>query len=130
MRAALWPEMTADDNDREAPSLLADPDNWAIFVAEIRGALVGFVEAHLREYADGCETSPVGFVEGWWVEPEARGAGVGRALLAAAERWAKDRGCTEMGSDALIDNLMSQRAHFALGYEEVERRVCFRKALV
>jgi hypothetical protein len=35
-----------------------------------------------------------------------------------------------MGSDALIGNLDSQRAHLRLGYAEVERLVVFRKNLL
>jgi aminoglycoside 6'-N-acetyltransferase I len=34
-----------------------------------------------------------------------------------------------MASDCEIDNAVSFRAHTALGYEEVERIICFRKAL-
>ena len=60
---------------------------------------------------------------------EARGRGVGRALVAAAEAWARGRGCTEFASDALLDNATSAAAHKALGFEEVEQIRCFRKTL-
>ena len=58
-----------------------------------------------------------------------RGSGVGRALIAAAEQWARDRQYTELASDALLDNTGSYAAHRALGFEEVERAIHFRKAL-
>ena len=83
----------------------------------------------LREYAEGCNSSPVGFVEGWYVDPEARRSGVGRRLVEAAEDWAREAGCTEMASDSLIDNDEGHRAHEAIGFTEVERLVCFRKSL-
>jgi aminoglycoside 6'-N-acetyltransferase I len=57
------------------------------------------------------------------VEPDVRGAGIGRMLMAAAERWARDRGYAE------LENRASHQAHRALGFEEVERTVHFRKAL-
>ncbi|HWH52251.1 MAG TPA: GNAT family N-acetyltransferase [Gemmatimonadaceae bacterium] len=102
----------------------------AVFVAERPdGGLAGFVEAGTRAYADGCETSPVGYLEAWYVDPDARGAGVGRALVAAAEAWASARGFREMASDALLENEGSHRAHRAIGYAEVERHVLFRRAL-
>jgi histidine triad (HIT) family protein len=102
----------------------------AVFVAERpESGLAGFVEAGTRAYADGCETSPVGYLEAWYVDPDARGAGVGRALVAAAEAWANARGFREMASDALLENEASHRAHRAIGYAEVERHVLFRREL-
>ena len=102
----------------------------AVFVVERpTGGLAGYVEGAGRSYADGCATSPVGYVEAWYVDPDARRAGSGRALFAAAEAWARGRGYREMASDALIDNVVSQRAHERLGYEEVDRVVTYRKSL-
>jgi aminoglycoside 6'-N-acetyltransferase I len=91
---------------------------------------IGFLEVGLRSHADGCSvTQPVGFVEGWFVEPEWRGQGVGGLLIAAAEVWARERGCLEMASDALIDNEASIAAHQALGFEVGDRCVHLRKTL-
>ena len=102
----------------------------AVFVAERpTGAVCGYVEVGSRPYADGCGTSPVGYIEAWWVDPDVRCAGYARALLAAAEEWARGRGYSEMASDALLDNTVSHEAHRRSGYEEVDRVVQFRKAL-
>ena len=67
--------------------------------------------------------------DGWWVDPDTRLHGVGAALVKAAEDWARDRGLTEMASDALITNEISHAAHRALGYAETDRVVCFLKRL-
>jgi aminoglycoside 6'-N-acetyltransferase I len=70
----------------------ADVEAWAampeaVLLAEAAdGALTGFAEVSRRLYAEGCETSPVGFLEGWYVAPEHRRSGVGRALVTAASR--------------------------------------------
>jgi aminoglycoside 6'-N-acetyltransferase I len=128
LRRALWPEISGDDLERESQTLAVDPSQ-AVFVSEEAGAISGFIEVSLRPYADGCATSPVGYIEGWFVHPHARGSGAGRALVAAAEAWAVSRGCREMASDSLLENEAGQRAHLALGYEEVERAVRFRKDL-
>lgn len=101
-----------------------------VFVAERQdGSVAGFVEVGTRPYADGCDTSPVGYIEAWFVEPNVRRAGYGSALLAAAEDWARQRGYSELASDAILGNEISRRAHMAAGFEEVGRVVQFRKPL-
>src|SRR5918912_1733304 len=129
MRAALWPDADADELAAELDSLLADPDQVA-FVAEGEdGRLCGLAEASVRPFANGVDASPCAFLEGWWVDVDRRRLGVGRALVAAVETWARERGFTELGSDALLDNTLGQQAHRACGFEERERVVCFRKRL-
>jgi aminoglycoside 6'-N-acetyltransferase I len=82
-----------------------------------------------RDYVNGCETSPVAFLEGIYVPPDRRRGGAGRALIARAEQWARDRGCQEFASDALLANEASHRFHSGAGFEETERVVYFRKPL-
>jgi aminoglycoside 6'-N-acetyltransferase I len=130
LRGLLWPEEPKEDLEDGRRWILGDPERNAVFVARLRhGELVGFVEAALRDWAEGCGSRPVGYVEGWYVTPEHRRRGVGRRLVEAAEQWARSRGCTEMGSDAELSNTLSHRAHAALGYAEVERVVAFAKRL-
>jgi GNAT superfamily N-acetyltransferase len=96
----LFPEGSSEEHERDLRVLLAR-DDATVFVAERDdGSVCGFVEAGTRPYVDGCDSSPVGYIEAWYVDPDSRRAGVGRALLNAAEGWAIDRGYTEMGSDA------------------------------
>jgi aminoglycoside 6'-N-acetyltransferase I len=125
MREALWPDCTDADNDvwfarEDATTFLAVRDD---------GALCGFVEVGARSIADSCLTSPVGYIEGWWVDADVRNRGVGRALLVAAEEWARSRGYREMASDALADNSISIEAHQRCGYEKLETVTQFRKSL-
>ena len=94
------------------------------------GQLAGFVEVGSRNYAEGCVSSPVAYLEGWYVDPEFRRAGLGTRLFEAAEAWARQNGYTEMGSDAEFGNSISEQAHASLGFTEVERQICFRKSLL
>ncbi len=131
MRGALWPDESGS-HAREIRQFfdgtLREP--LAVFVAfDQTGAAVGFAELNIRNYAEDCVTDRVAYLEGWYVEPRARRHGVGRALMDAAEAWGRAQGCTEFGSDALIDNEVSAQAHLALGYEETVRIRCFRKDL-
>jgi aminoglycoside 6'-N-acetyltransferase I len=129
MSRALFPGVSIEDDEAEMRALLKRPDA-AVFVVERPGGLLaGYVEVGARPYADGCGTSPVGYIEAWYVDPDQRRAGFGRQLLAAAEDWARQRGYSEMASDALLDNDVSHRAHKRAGYAEVDRVVQFRKSL-
>ncbi|HKP24235.1 MAG TPA: aminoglycoside 6'-N-acetyltransferase [Dongiaceae bacterium] len=133
MRMALWP----DANDEElrlevARYFVAQGEPLLphrVFVAEDDGKIVGMLELSLRPYADGCDSSPVPFIEAWYVAERARRTGVGGALVKAAEQWALENGYTEMASDALLDNDVGHWAHASLGFEEVERAIRFRKGL-
>lgn len=130
LRRALWPDTSVEEHRQEMAGFLREDAEMVVFVGgRPDGRLGGFVEAGTRPYAEGCTTSPVGYVEGWYVDPDLRRTGVGRALVEAAEAWARERGLREMASDALIDNEVSYQAHLALGYREVERIICFHKDL-
>jgi aminoglycoside 6'-N-acetyltransferase I len=132
MRRELWPELPADE-----PAQRADCEAWlarknsAVLVAQRSGSslLCGFIEVGEREFADGCETSPVAYLEGWFVDEDLRGQGIGRHLVDAAEEWAVTHGYREFASDALLENLPSQRVHNAVGFVEVERAVRYAKQL-
>ena len=129
MSCALFPEHSEDELEDGMREHRARTDA-EVFVAEDgKGTLCGFIEVGARRFADGCATSPVGYIEAWYVDPSMRRHGVGRALLSAAERWARNQGYREMASDALLDNDVSHRAHRHAGYQEVERSVKFRKPL-
>jgi aminoglycoside 6'-N-acetyltransferase I len=129
MRVALWPDEASAATDGEMEAVSGQPDARVFVAVRPDGSLCGFVEVGTRKYAEGCETSPVGYIEGWYVDPDVRRQGYGRALLEAADAWARSVGYSEMGSDALLDNTLSHLAHRKNGYEEVERLIMFRKSL-
>jgi len=135
MRNSLWPDSSVDHHTEELVPILAGKSPGVMplvyFVAEdANNEVVGFVEVGLRSTADGCDWArAVGYIEGWYVAESHRRRGVGAQLIAAAESWAREQGCTEMASDTQIDNTQSLQAHLRLGYEIAERSILFRKSL-
>jgi len=129
LRLALWPDADLAELREEARAWDA-ASALALLAFDADGRAIGLAEAGLRhDYVNGTDASPVGFLEGWYVDPAWRGHGVGRALIAAVEAWTRAQGCTELASDALLDNIGSHAAHAACGFEETERVVYFRKRL-
>jgi aminoglycoside 6'-N-acetyltransferase I len=130
MRLSFWPGDAANHSAEIDAGLSGTADDWVTLIAELPdGTLCGFLEVGTRPFADGCDSSPVGYIEGWWVDPSYRRCGVGARLVAAAEAWARELGLSEMASDADLANRPSRDAHSALGYAEVHELVCFRKVL-
>ncbi len=130
MRAALWPDCPEQDHARDMAEILGDPEFNAAFLAHAPDGLpVGFLEVSIRLTAEGCRPGRIGYIEGWFVEPDWRGRGLGAALVAEAESWALKRGCREMASDAYADNQASRAAHQKLGYQEVALLAHFHKDL-
>lgn len=133
MRRQLGVEWVIDNIDAMVASYLADGTidglPHVVLMARDAGAPAGFAEVSLRQYAEGCSTTPVGYLEGWFVAEPFRGTGVGRALVDAAMAWARERGCREFASDAELDNAASLAAHERLGFTPVCDIRCFRMDL-
>lgn len=130
LRLLLWDQSGEDDQMAEMVDIIENPEYQFVAVADIGdGVLAGFLEASIRSHVEDCETENVGYLEGWFVDRNYRERGIGGGLVRFAEEWARRKGCTEMASDAEVDNLVSQRAHLKLGYEETSRLVHLRKAL-
>ncbi len=131
LRIRLWPNTSLDAHRSEIAQQLRDPRRFVALLARLdSGEAVGFAEVALRvDPVNGCDRSPVAFLEGIFVEPGQRRRGAARALCTAAERWAADRDCAEFASDALLDDIASRNFHQAVGFLPTERVIFFRKEL-
>jgi aminoglycoside 6'-N-acetyltransferase I len=133
MRLALWPDGSAAEHHEEIDCFLAgqaDGRPAEVLIAQDEsGRVLGFAELAIRPYAEGCVTNRVAYLEGWFVEPDSRRRGVGRALVTAAEDWGRAQGCTEFASDADPENDVSIKAHGALGFTDAGPVRCFHKDL-
>lgn len=69
----------------------------------------------------------VAHVYAMWVAPNARGAGVGRALVDAVADWARDRGCDRLVLSVTESNQTARRFFEACGFEDTREREAFRE---
>jgi len=129
LRSSLWPDGTEAEHLRYMADAVARGHCVRLALGP-DGSAAGLVEASRRvDYVNGTSTSPVAFLEGLYVAPSERRKGVARMLVAEVERWAFAQGCSELASDSPIENITAHAAHRALGFEETERVVYFRRAV-
>ena len=129
LASRLWSDATVPELEDSFSSLLSHSDA-AVFLAFSNSQPVGFAQCQLRhDYVEGTDSSPVGYLEGIYVEELHRRRGFARLLLAACEVWAQEQGCTEFASDCELDNIDSFHFHLGLGFEEANRIICFTKKL-
>lgn len=100
------------------------------YVALVNDEPAGFTEYALRDYANGCNSQPVPFLEGIWVDESYRGQGIAKSLVHYLETKARMAGFTEFGSDVELDNYPSQLMHERLGFEQTEKVIFYRKVLI
>ena len=129
MRQMLWPDCSAEMHALEIAEQQTPDVSGVLVYQRPGGGLGGFLELSARDRVDGSLSPRVGYVEGWHVDPDLRGQGIGRELMRAAEAWTLERGLTELASDAELWNEEAIRAHYALGFRETFRVVQFLKTL-
>lgn len=124
----LWSDHDFASLQSEMEQLLQRSD--AMFILAIDGHVVGFAQCQLRyDYVEGTSSSPVGYLEGLYVESHMRKKGIAKQLIAHCETWARTKGCTEFASDCELSNSDSAKMHEKLGFKEVNRIICFTKKL-
>jgi aminoglycoside 6'-N-acetyltransferase I len=129
---ALYTWATSREAERESMRDWFARTDAATFVAfdpADPSRLLGYADVGERSIADGCETSPVAYLEAWYVISERRKQGIGEALIRAVEAWAQEHEYQELASDALLENTLSHRLHKKFGFEETDRVVQFKKRL-
>ena len=95
------------------------PSDWrrrlrdhAQFVAVQGGRPVGMVAAYQ-------ESAEAAYVYSLWLEPEARGRGLARGLVAEAVHWARRRGVRTATLRMAPDNAAARSVYESLGFTEV-----------
>lgn len=125
----MWTDNTVTDLEKEFEELITN-DKTNIFIKYVDNKPIGFAQCQLRtDYVEGTETSPVGYLEGIFIIEKYRHCGYAKELLGECEKWAKEKNCSEFASDCELDNIDSLNFHIAMGFEETNRIICFRKDL-
>ncbi len=106
--------MEAVDRRVIGDALVGRTPNSAVFVAECEnGERVGFVHvAEEEDYYTG-RCAHIGDVV---VAPMWQGRGIGKALLAWAEQWARDRACRLITLNVFMENQQARSAYERSGY--------------
>ncbi|MBQ7954882.1 MAG: GNAT family N-acetyltransferase [Lachnospiraceae bacterium] len=129
MAIQMWEENTIDGLAEEFKEMIEEAEG-VVFLAKVDGQAAGFAQCQLRhDYVEGTDSSPVGYLEGIFVQEEYRGCGIAKHLLQECEKWAVKQGCTEFASDCELTNSESLKFHMSMGFEEANRIICFTKRL-
>ncbi len=130
LRMAVYEDDDREGNLAEMKVYAADDLRDCFVAVDEADNVVGLLEMSLRSIVDGCLTSPVGYIEGIIVREGMRGRGIGRLLTERARAWSLEKGCKEMGTDALLTNIGAQQFHESVGFKEVDRVVGYKMSLV
>ena len=129
MAIQMWTDHDLEDLEAEFRKLAMNSEA-VCFIKYAEGKPIAFAQCQLKhDYVEGTESSPVGYLEGIFVSEGYRKTGYATELLLEFEKWAREKGCTEFASDCELNNFDSFRFHMALGFEEANRIICFRKDL-
>lgn len=125
----LWPEHAEQSLIKITADYAEGPES-AVFVGFDEDGFTGVAMCCLRhDYVEGCETRPVGYLEGIYVKESCRMLGIAKGLVRECEAWAREQGCTEFASDCALTNTASLHFHLGVGFEEANRIICFKKSL-
>lgn len=129
MAVQMWDSHSVNELEADFIETLNN-EQAAFFIKYVNEIPVGFAQCGLRtDYVEGTESSPVGYLEGIFVKEDYRKNGYAKELLCACEMWAKEMGCSEFASDCELDNTTSFKFHMAMGFDEANRIICFKKKL-
>lgn len=125
----MWKDHTVEELAEEFVEIINN-DDTVIFLFSADNQEIGFAQCQLRhDYVEGTDSSPVGYLEGIFIEPSHRSLGYAKQLLGKCEEWAKEKGCVEFASDCELDNDISLAFHLKMGFAEANRIICFTKEL-
>jgi aminoglycoside 6'-N-acetyltransferase I len=125
----LWTDGSFEEELTYYQSIL-DAENEVCYLAKVEGVYVGFIHVSLRaEYVEGADDLPVAYIEGLYVKPSYQKQCIAQNLVGLAEAWGRKKGCKQVASDTELSNVHSIDFHKKMGFEEVNRVVCFVKGL-
>jgi aminoglycoside 6'-N-acetyltransferase I len=130
MALDLWSYESKEDMEALFHTLFASENDEMLIARIDDGIAAGFANISIRkEYVQGSNSSPVGYIEGIYVKPEFRKQGIAKKFIELAENWSRHRGCKELGSDTEVENVESQKFHARVGFGKSSHIVHFIKKI-
>ncbi|HWD52134.1 MAG TPA: GNAT family N-acetyltransferase [Acidimicrobiales bacterium] len=111
--AGLAADSATDSGLDRFVALLDDPDRKVV-MGTLEGAVCGMGMGHVDSLPDG---RPLGHLDLCYVEPDARGVGLGRLLLDGVVGWLVDRGCVGVDGLALPGDREAKNFFEAAGFK-------------
>ncbi|MDM1511156.1 GNAT family N-acetyltransferase [Myroides odoratimimus] len=125
----LWNDCDFDEEYREYEKLL-NLNNHFLYMAKNAYEYIAFIHTSIRnEYVEGAEKLPVAYIEGIYVKPKYQNKGIAKQFVNEAEIWARNQNIEQIASDTDLTNEQSIQFHKKIGFQEVEKVVCFIKDL-
>lgn len=130
LRNLLWPNDRVEEHMQEGLKIIESNALISFLIVDPHESFVGFADASIRtDYVNGCDHSPVAYLEGIFILEDFRNLGLARLLLKEVEKWGRSKKCLELASDTSLDNEISQNMHKKLGFEPTETVIFFKKNL-
>ncbi|MDC9594414.1 aminoglycoside 6'-N-acetyltransferase [Xenorhabdus sp. IM139775] len=130
LREQLWPHHAKAAHQADGEEIISSSQLVSFIVRDDAGNELGFADASVRhDYVNGCNSSPVVFLEGIFVSSSYRKCGIAKLLVDEVQSWGRKKGCQELASDTELDNVLSQQVHIGLGFQMTEKVVFFKKEL-
>ncbi|TQV87178.1 GNAT family N-acetyltransferase [Aliikangiella coralliicola] len=84
-------------------------------IAEVNSVPLGFI--HVRTHKDDISGETCGTVPLLAVSPKSQGLGIGKLLMAFAEKWAKDLGCRLLQLEVFANNSKANAFYQNIGFK-------------
>lgn len=130
LRRRLRPALRDQQHERDWLQMLEQRGQRAtLLCVDGHGASLGMIEVSRRIQMEELGSGPVAYVDALHVEPGQERESAAQDLVDAAADWGQARGCRVLAADTSLDNQWEQKLRLALGFEEVARKVIYRRAL-
>jgi GNAT superfamily N-acetyltransferase len=117
----------ADELRRRLGRIASRPDDVVLVAVDADDSAIGWIHVAMLALL---EHSDYASINGLVVDESERGAGIGQALVAAGEAWARRQGATEITVRSRSTRERAHRFYERIGYEEIKRSHVFGKPLV
>ena len=130
LRRRLRPTLSDQQHERDWLQMMEQRGRrTTLLCVDAQGGLLGMIEVSQRAQMDGFGAGPLTWIDAFHVEQGEERDAAAQRLADAAAGWAQARGCRALASDTSLDNQWEQKLHRELGFEEVARKVVYRKVL-